>query len=70
MARKYGEIGRKIIPHWKANSIIVLNGFGHIQKKAAQKQSYGLDDASGKRIFIDGGSGDLTHYYKVEFLNQ
>ncbi|MCT6427687.1 ATP-binding protein [Escherichia coli] len=65
-----GEIGRKIIPHWKANSIIVLNGFGHIQKKQPKNNPMALMMPLANAYLLMGALGDLTHYYKVEFLNQ
>nr|EIY3942879.1 AAA family ATPase [Escherichia coli] len=59
MARKYGGDWEKNNTPLESKLYYCVKWVWSHPEKAAQKQSYGLDDASGKRIFIDGGSGGL-----------
>lgn len=59
MARKYGgDWEGKNIP-LESKRYYCVKWIWSDPEKPAQKQSYGLDEASGKRIFSDGGSGGL-----------
>ncbi|MCW6525934.1 ATP-dependent nuclease [Yersinia ruckeri] len=59
MARKYGgDWEKKHIP-LESKHYYCVKWIWSDPEKPAQKQSYGLDETSGERVFSDGGSGGL-----------